>query len=260
MSSAPPSPARKALVLVGHGSARNPGTRKPICANVRAIKARGGFDEVRCGLWKEDPHISVTLDALTADEIYIVPFFIADGYYTRTVIPEQMNLSGPLTRRDGKILHYTRSVGGHPRFADLILRHARDAGWRPGDALVVLGHGTERNPASGTNVYLQTERLRRTLPREDLRTAFIDQPPFIQTIWETCGAPRIIVVPLFIADGWHVTETIPEDLGLENNRAVRSGRELVLTSAVGTDPGLVEVILALVDECRPQNNPSPFQA
>jgi len=241
----------KALVLVGHGSARNPGTRKPICANVQRIKAMNLFDEVRCGLWKEDPHVSITLDKVSSPNIFVVPFFIADGYYTRTVIPEQMNLSGALTRKNGQTIHYTRSVGGHPRFAHLLHRHAVGGGWRPGDALVVLGHGTERNPASGTNVYLQTERLRRELPGEDIRTLFIDQAPFVQTVWESCSAGRIVIVPLFIADGWHVTETIPEDLGLVDNRATRDGRELILTSAVGTDPGLTEVILAMVRECDP---------
>ncbi len=245
MSNTPP---RQALVLVGHGSARNPGTRKPICANVQRLKALNLFNEIRCGLWKEEPHVSITLDKIISEEVFVVPFFIADGYYTQTVIPEQMQLSGALTRKGGQTIHYTRSVGGHPRFADLLLKHARDAGWRPGDALVVLGHGTERNPASGTNVYLQTERIRRQHPAEDIRTMFIDQAPFVQEIWEVCSARRIVIVPLFIADGWHVTETIPEDLGLTDGRAEKDGRELILTSAVGTDPGLTDVILEMVRE------------
>lgn len=232
-------------MLVGHGSARNPGTRRPICANVNEIKRRGVFDEVRCGLWKEEPHVSVTLEKVTADEVVVVPFFIADGYYTRVVIPEQMKLCGAVTERDGQRVRYTRAVGSHPLFAELIVRHAREAGWTEGDALVVLGHGTERNPASGTNVFLQTERIRRAHPGTDVRTMFIDQPPFVQKVWDACDARRIFIVPLFIADGWHVTETIPEDLGLQNNRATRGNRELHMTSAVGTDPGLVEVILAL---------------
>lgn len=235
-------------MLVGHGSARNPGTRKPICANVQRLKATGLFNEIRCGLWKEEPHVSVTLEKVRSEEVFVVPFFIADGYYTRKVIPEQMGLTGPLTHRNGQRLHYTRSVGGHPLFAHLLHRHARAAGWSPGDALVVLGHGTERNPASGTNVYLQAERLRRSLPGEDIRTMFIDQAPFVQSVWDTCPARRIVVVPLFIADGWHVTETIPEDLGLSDGRAEQNGRELILTSAVGTDPGLSGVILEMVRE------------
>ncbi len=238
----------KALVLVGHGSARNPNTRKPICANVKAIKRLGLYDEVRCGLLKQDPHVSVALDRIDSEDVTVVPFFIADGYYTGQVIPELMKLSGALTEMPGRTIRYTRSVGSHPLFADLILRHAREAGWCSGDALVVLGHGTPKNPDSGVNVYLQAERIRRRCPHEEIHTQFIDEAPFVTDAWILCQANRIVIVPLFVADGWHVTETIPEDLGLADGRGTREGREMIMTSAVGTDPGLVEVILALAGD------------
>ncbi|MEX2607846.1 MAG: CbiX/SirB N-terminal domain-containing protein [Kiritimatiellia bacterium] len=237
-----------ALVLVGHGSARNLNTRKPICANVKAIRQRGLYDEVRCGLLKQEPHVSITLDKLESEDITVVPFFIADGYYTQQVIPEQMKLCGALTEKPGRTIRYTRSVGSHPLFADLIVRHAREAGWREGDALVVLGHGTPKNPDSGVNVYLQAERVRRRCPHEEIHTQFIDEAPFVTDACDLCRADRIVIVPLFVADGWHVTETIPGDLGLVDGRGTRQGREMIMTSAVGTDPGLVEVILALAGE------------
>lgn len=239
----------RALVLVGHGSARNPNTRKPVCANVHAIRRLGVYDEVRCGLWKQDPRLSITLDRLDSAEVTVVPFFIADGYYTRSVIPREMKLTGPFTEQPERRVVYTKAVGSHPLFADLIMKHARDSGWETGDALVVLGHGTPRNPESGVNVYLQTERLRRRHPGEEFRTMFIDEAPFVTDAWEICAAKRLVVVPLFIADGWHVSETIPEDLGLdEAGRVVKGGRNLVLTSAVGTDPGVTDVILAIARE------------
>jgi sirohydrochlorin cobaltochelatase len=238
----------KALVLVGHGSRRNPNTRKPICANVNAIRKRGLFDEVRCGLLKLDPSVSITLDKLESEEVTVVPFFIADGYYTQEVIPDLMKLTGAYTEKPGKTISYTRAVGSHPLFADLIMEHARMAGWQSGDALVVLGHGTPKNPDSGVNVYLQAERIRKRVPHQEIHTQFIDEAPFVTDAWEICKAQRIVIVPLFVADGWHVTETIPEDLGLVDGKARRSGREMIMTSAVGTDPGLVEVILALASE------------
>lgn len=242
------TPARRALVLVGHGSARNPGTRLPVCANVNAIRARGLYDEVRCGLLKEEPHVSITLDRIHSEWVTVVPFFIADGYYSRHVIPREMKLSGAFTEQPGRKVIYTRAVGSHPLFAELIHRHALMAGWQSGDALLVLGHGTPRNPESGINVYLQAERLRRKHPGEEIATCFIDEAPFVTDAWTFCRARKIVVVPLFVADGWHVTETIPEDLGLVNNHVEREGRSLVMTSAVGTDPGLTDVILALAAE------------
>lgn len=240
----------KALVLVGHGSARNPNTRKPICANVRAVKQTGLYHEVRCGLLKEEPHVSITLDKLHSDEVTVVPFFISDGYYTREVIPREMRLSGALSDVDARRVRYTPSVGRHPMFADLILEQAREAGWTPEDALVVMGHGTPKNPDSAANVYLQTERVRKRLASREVEvlTVFIDEPPFVTDVWALTRARRIFMVPLFIANGWHVTETVPEDLGMRDGTLEKEGRRLRMTSAVGTSPGLTRVVLALARE------------
>jgi sirohydrochlorin cobaltochelatase len=236
----------EALVLVGHGSARNPNTRLPLCHVVQEIKRRGHYDEVRCGLLKQEPRVCNTLDPLTSGTIIIVPFFISDGYYTRNVIPCCLGLG---KETPGRRLIYTRAIGSHPLFADLLVSHAREAGWTSGDALVVLGHGTPKNPASGVNVYLQADRIRRRMPGEEILTSFIDEPPFVTKVWSLTQKKRIFIVPLFVGDGWHVTETIPEDLGLNADfQAEREGRRLVMTSAVGTDPGLVEVILEIARE------------
>lgn len=237
----------KALVLAGHGSARNPNTRKPLCGIVREIKKRGLYDEVRCGLLKEEPRICHTLDPVKSERITVVPFFISEGYYTATVIPKCLGLEDP-DRYPGRRILYTSPVGAHPRFADLILQHAQAAGWQSGDALMVLGHGTPKNPTSGRNVFLQADRIRKKIPGEEILTAFIDEAPFVTRAWELCRAERIVIVPLFVADGWHVSETIPEDLGLEDGFARRGNRCLRMTAAVGTDPGLVEVVLALAAE------------
>ncbi len=242
----------KALVLVGHGSARNPNTRLPVCANVQEIKRRGLYDEVRCGLLKEEPHVSITLDKLVSEDVTVVPMFISDGYYSKVVIPREMKVSGALSNVNGRQVRYTRAVGSHPLFADLVLSRAREAGWTSGDALVVLGHGTPKNPESATNVYLQTDRIRRQIPGEECLTLFIDEPPDVLEVWERTSAKRIVMVPLFIADGWHVTETVPEDLGLVDGQKEHRGRRLQMTSACGTDPGLTDVILSLAEEAETQ--------
>lgn len=235
----------EALVLVGHGSSKNPNTRKPLDDMVAEIKKTGLYDEVCCGFLKEEGRICKILRPLKSEHITVVPFFIADGYYTRNVIPNclQKNELSPLSS-----VRYTAAVGSHPLFAELLLKHAVAAGWQSGDALVVLGHGTPKNPASGRNVYLQADRIRQRNPQEEILTTFIDEPPFVTEAWERCQARRIFVVPLFIGDGWHVTETIPEDLGLVDGRAEREGRQMVMTSAVGTDPGLVDVVLKLAGD------------
>jgi len=49
----------------------------------------------------------------TRDDIYVVPNFISEGYFTRTVIPRELELTGPVTQRDGRTIKYCEPVGNH---------------------------------------------------------------------------------------------------------------------------------------------------
>ena len=52
----------------------------------------------------------------------------------------------------------------------------------------------------------------------------------------------VVVVPFFIAEGWHVGQTIPEDLALEGAETRRGGRIVRYAAPVGTHPQTADVI------------------
>jgi sirohydrochlorin cobaltochelatase len=68
------------------------------------------------------------------------------------------------------------------------------------------------------------------------------------TMLERFRAERLFVVPLFIAEGWHVGETIPADLALDGPETRRDGRIVRYTPPVGTHPALASVIRDLARE------------
>jgi sirohydrochlorin cobaltochelatase len=232
----------RALVIVGHGSERNPYTCAPICQAIAAIRKHTIFDEVYGAFWKGQPHLSNILDRVKADDITVVPFFISNGYYTEQVIPREMQLDGPVTHRDGKVIYYTEPVGAHPLFAQLVVERARAVGAQGDESLIVLGHGTPKNPRSAENVYRQAERVAAMNQFPEVVTLFIDQDPNLSELFERTTNKRIVIVPLFVADGWHVSETIPEDLAELQHQ---HGREVMYAQAVGTDPRVAELILGL---------------
>jgi len=240
----------KALVIVGHGSSMNPETSLPIKRAAAEINRRGVFDEVAIGFLKQEPFIGQVLDGVDADHISIVPFFISDGYYTQEVIPREMGLDGPLTERDGKTIVYTEPIGSDPLFAELIVQRALEI--TEGDvsevSLAVLGHGTGRNPDSEKNVFLQSERIASMMRFKEVLTVFIDQEPHLQNIFEMSECNEIVLVPLFVADGWHVTETIPEEMGMIDGVLEKGEKRLFYAKAVGTDPGVVQLILKMACE------------
>jgi sirohydrochlorin cobaltochelatase len=238
----------RGVLLVGHGSHLNPDSSAPTIAHAERLRESGRYDEVRVGFWKEEPSMSRALDAFDADDVTVVPVFMSNGYFVQQVIPREMRLQGKVSCVDGKTVRYTAAIGDHPSLAKVVIERAGEVGATGGDALAVLGHGTPRNPESERNIYRQSEYVRELGAYGEVTTVFIDQEPFMQKVFEMVEARRVVMVPLFIADGWHVGETIPEDMSLDANAEREDGRALLYAGAVGTHPSVADVITELVEE------------
>src|SRR4029077_14348384 len=99
-----------ALLVIGHGSTANPDSSTPTWNHAHEIRRRGLFADVQCAFWKEEPSLR---DARfffadeTIHDVFVVPNFISEGYFSLTVIPRELELAGPTTTRaDGQIWVY----------------------------------------------------------------------------------------------------------------------------------------------------------
>lgn len=252
----PPKPG-SALLILAHGSGVDETSSLPTREMAERLRDSGLFGEVACGFWKEKPGIREALDSLTKPEVFIVPNFTVEGYFVRNVIPKELGLTGPVTRReDGQILRLCLPVGGHPRMTEVLLHRAREAA--PGldfsrAALLVLGHGTPLDARSSQAVEDQVEAVRARGIFAEVHGAFLETPPEIACWREVAKCRDVVAVPFFIADGPHTNEDIPRILGIADcgpagERERRNphridGRELYYSRAAGTDPGMAEVIL-----------------
>ena len=234
----------RALLVAGHGSHLNADSSAPLYAHAARIRERGVFDEVRTAFWKEEPSLSRALDGCDADDVTVVPVFMSAGYFTNEVIPREMGLSGQKSCLRGKTVRYTAPIGGHASLARVIVQRAREAGATGDEALAVLGHGTERHRQSEANVYQQSEYVRALGAFSEVVTVFLDQQPGMMDLFDLATRAEVVVVPLFIADGWHAGQTIPEDLG----GLREDGRRLHYAGAVGTHASVADVILELAKE------------
>ena len=100
-----------ALLILGHGSTENPDSSQPCWDHAETIAATGQFGAVYCAFWKEEPSFRQVWPMIEEDEVYIVPNFISEGYFTRQVLPRELEISGHTTERGGKTLHYCDPVG-----------------------------------------------------------------------------------------------------------------------------------------------------
>jgi sirohydrochlorin cobaltochelatase len=257
----------KALVIVGHGSHLSEDSSLPVYKHAVRIRERYAekYDEVIECFWKEEPSMRHVLDTVEAQEVYVVPAFISEGYFTQQVIPRELGLTGAVTHKGGKIVRYAGPLGTFEGMADVILERAEDLLYNkrvpPGHrALVLLGHGTELNKSSGGVIYLNAYRIMRRNVYDVVGVGFLDQDPEIGDVVENIEAENIVLIPVFIAEGWHTRETIPEDLGLTGEVTVRptsSGRKTIFYGApVGTHPSIADLIAARARETEVVRNVS----
>ncbi|MDQ3621202.1 MAG: cobalamin biosynthesis protein CbiX [Verrucomicrobiota bacterium] len=251
-----------ALVIVGHGSTINPDSSAPTYEHAEAIARGGAFGEVLCAFWKEEPSLRQVLHMIDRDDIYVVPNFISEGYFTRTIIPRELGLAGAITRQGSRTIKYCDPVGNHERMTEVLLHRAAEIapGVPPAEtSLFIVGHGTDLNDNSATAAKRETQRIRERGSYAEVRNAYMEEEPLISE-WEASSTrPNVVVVPFFIADGLHSYEDIPVLLGIrEKSRGAASadaqevfrrnpyrlrGRTLYYASAIGTEPLFAEVIL-----------------
>ncbi len=261
----------KALLIVGHGSTVNPDSNTPTWDHAREIRERGVFGEVQCAFWKEEPSLRDALllfDPETIREVYVVPNFISEGYFTRTVIPRELELSGEITTRSsGQVWKYCEPVGNHRDVTELLLRRAHDVApdVDPRETtLLIVAHGTGLNDNSAVAAKREADKIRARKCFAAVLNLYMEETPLVAE-WEKFTATRnIVVVPFFVSDGLHSYEDIPVLLGIEtatgvsasdrerrgdvfrkNPREIR-GRNLYYASAIGTEPHFADIILEQV--------------
>lgn len=254
-----------ALIIVGHGSTENPDSSNPYFEHAEVIRSRGLFREVHCCFWKEEPSLREAWYLLDSDDVYVVPDFISEGYFTQDVIPRELEMNGATTTIRGKTFHYCQPVGVHPSMTKLLLKRAQDIapGLDPAKTTVIItGHGTGLNQNSTQSIKTQVERIAASgAGYARVLDAYMEEAPFIAE-WDTLApTENVIVVPFFIADGLHSYQDIPVLLGIEpevgpaasqrnifrNNPYHLRGKTLYFTSAIGTEPSLADVILDQVE-------------
>lgn len=244
--------SRVALILAGHGSHISAETAGVVWGTVDRLRQMGVADEITACFWKEQPAFSRVLDSVIAEEVVVVPVFTAQGYFTRDVLPAEMGLAGPLTRRGQRRIHLTPTVGEHKLLDAIVDARLRDTvakfGLQPGrTAAAIIGHGTPRNRNSRAAAHAQAERLRALGWLKEAVAVYLDDDPAIPTIYHSTSSPNIIALPYFLAEGSHVTRDVPRALGLSSGRAAETvnGRAVYYCQPVGADETICQAILEL---------------
>jgi sirohydrochlorin cobaltochelatase len=264
------------LLIVAHGSTVNPDSSAPTLAHAAEIRRRKVFAKVECAFWKEEPSLRDALflfDPESIREVYVVPNFISEGYFTQTVVPRELELNGEITKRsNGQIWRYCEPVGNHPLMTELLLKRAREVapGVDPADtSLLIVAHGTDLNENSAAAAKREAEKIRALGKYAAVLNVYMEEEPLVSDWRKLTETPNVVVVPFFISDGLHSYEDIPRLLGIKERRLPSrrrepngrlgsrpslkeifrqnpyaiDGRNLFYAPSIGTDAGVVDIII-----------------
>jgi sirohydrochlorin cobaltochelatase len=256
-----------ALLIVAHGSTVNPDSSAPTLAHATEIRRRKIFADVEYAFWKEEPSLRDAIflfDPESIREVYVVPNFISEGYFTQTVVPRELELNGRITTRsNGQVWRYCEPVGNHSAVTELLFKRARDValGVDPAEtSLLIVAHGTDLNENSAVAAKREAERIRALEKYREVLNVYMDEPPLVSDWRKLTKTLNVVVVPFFISDGLHSYEDIPVLLGITSGRSATTsrgtrgevfrrnpykidGRSLFYAPSIGTDPGFVDIIV-----------------
>jgi sirohydrochlorin cobaltochelatase len=186
--------------------------------------------------------------------VYVVPNFAGEGYFSRQLIPEQLGLTGRVTKIGGRKIIYCDPVGSHPAIADLVQDHGLDLCelnlLRPEQtALLMIRHGSPRaGEADAMSGYI-ADSIRKAGRFAEVVTTYIEQEPFVADWPSLLDSPTVIATPMLVGDGHHASLQLPPLFNLtrpDGGPVSVAGRTVWLTPSLWHDPGMVDIALDLV--------------
>lgn len=269
-----PAGGPPALILAAHGSSGHAEAAVSVLAHAETLRRSKRFTVVRAGFIRQEPFLKAALDGLTAADVYVVPVFASRGQIAGTAIARELELDGRITRRNGdrQTVFLCDPVGTHRAVVDIIESRIRQicadhhlAG-RQTEVLLV-GHGTPRNPQSARRTRQVADDLARREAVAAVHPLFLEEPPLVDGWPDRTRAPNILVLPFLIGSGYHGTQDLPARLGIDPGDPrlqdlvhdvgvagpfTVENRQLWLCSPVGNEPGIAEVIVKIVEEFDPE--------
>jgi sirohydrochlorin cobaltochelatase len=101
------------------------------------------------------------------------------------------------------------------------------------DALLLIGHGSNRYPDAGAAMERHAEALRATARFAQVEVALLNGAPTVDDALERIEAPTIRVVPFFMENGYFTRVSVPRALG---------DRPAVICPPVGVHDGMAGLI------------------
>ncbi|MFZ2176529.1 MAG: sirohydrochlorin chelatase [Rhodococcus sp. (in: high G+C Gram-positive bacteria)] len=211
-----------ALVLVAHGTRSTRGVEM-IASLAEAVSAQAGPTRVAF-VDVLGPSPAVVLRDIAGAAV-VVPAFLASGYHVHTDVPREVADSGHPSAA------VTGALGPDPVLADVLLRRLVDAGWQPGDSIVLAAAGSS-DPRALRDVRRAAAMLSE-LVQSPVRIGYVataePRVPGVVAELRTQGRRRVFIASYLLAHG------------LFHARLADAGADGV-AEPLGVDPAIVDLV------------------
>jgi sirohydrochlorin ferrochelatase len=209
------------LIVVAHGERGGARTNHALADSAARLSSLLPYADVRHCVLNGEPSVSSILpDRDDHREVHVFPFFMSEGYFTRSAIPTAFADAGPI------VLH--RPLGVIPGIVDLIERVGTDAAVRlaprPEDVTLLLAaHGSSGSADARQAIERHREALSLLSTFAEVRAAYLEEPPMLKGALASLVGPTV-VVGLFAGEGLHGGEDMPNMLNaLPHRRCIYTG-------------------------------------
>ncbi|VAW14703.1 hypothetical protein MNBD_ALPHA09-106 [hydrothermal vent metagenome] len=232
-----------ALLIAAHGEIGGGAQNTTLFALTRNVRAHLGGLPVACGVLNGEPSLDTAFAGLAGDRALIYPLFMSGGHCVENALPERLGLANK-SNADGRKVTILPPLGLDPALTALIGRRVRDAvAANPhsmaGTSILVIAHGSERNPQSRLATEAFANALRRHLKTRPVRTAYLEDTPFAEDAVAALAA-HSVVVSFFAGEGSHGGEDVPRLL------ADAGKLHVPVIGPVGADPRIADLVVAAV--------------
>jgi sirohydrochlorin ferrochelatase len=198
--------ARDALI-VAHGAPADPAPQEAVLQALAAATVPhlpAGW-RIRGATLAAEGALEQALDGLHDPLIY--PFFMAEGFFTGTLLPRRLAEAGITNARQ------TPPFGVDPALPELMARvaleAARETGITPAsNALLVAAHGSKVSRTSADSTHAMVAALGPLTGFNRILAGFVEEAPFLLDQARALGAG--ICLPFFALEAGHVVGDIPE--------------------------------------------------
>jgi len=241
------------LILAAHGDGDESESNTRVRAIASEVQRDGMFSQVLSTFNKGTPSFENVLREVKTSHAVVVPLMTSDGYFANDVMPRRLYAGQPESQ--AKKVTITPPIGVATEIETMLIDAVHGVMKQNSlnatvtDVLVV-GHGTTRNANSSQRTNAIAKALVDATSVRNVLTAFLDEPPSIDSVLPSRRISDLVVIPFLFGGGGHVLQDIPKALGMqpltreyfEQVSRRRDNGMTVLLPPLGWMPGIVEVI------------------